>query len=168
MELKIRYESGFQTLTLEEADKIQLAKCLCVEIDGLEADEIDVVVQHAFDETFNQPEYNNWHRYYRHIGYTAAKEDEDGHPVDPNVPLMKEMVEPWTLNYMDESIERDFNREKLIEKLRDVLKPKQADMVITIQVDGWSVEEYAELIGDTPNNVSHRYRRALKKLQKYF
>lgn len=168
MELKIRYENGFQTLSLGEADTIQLAKCLCVEIDGLDADEIEIVVQDAFDDEFNDPEYKNWRKNYRHRGYTAAKEDEDGHSVDPNVPLMKEMVEPWTLNYMDESIERDFNREKLIEKLRDVLKPDAADMVISIQVDGWSVEEYAELIGDTPNNVSHRYRRALRNLKKYF
>ena len=31
-----------------------------------------------------------------------------------------------------------------------------------------TVEEYAESIGDNANNVSHRYRRALKKLEKIF
>ena len=35
-------------------------------------------------------------------------------------------------------------------------------MLIAIILDGKTVAEYADLIGDTPNNVSHRYRRAIK------
>jgi DNA-directed RNA polymerase specialized sigma24 family protein len=41
-------------------------------------------------------------------------------------------------------------------------------MVIAIALDGYTVGEYAELIGDDSNNVSHRYRRAIKKLKKVF
>lgn len=41
-------------------------------------------------------------------------------------------------------------------------------MLIAIILDGMTVAEYADLIGDTPNNVSHRYRRAINNLKKVF
>lgn len=47
------------------------------------------------------------------------------------------------------------------------VKPEQADMLIAIIFDGMTVAEYAESIGDTANNVSHRYRRAINKLKKF-
>lgn len=49
-------------------------------------------------------------------------------------------------------------------KLHEVLKPAVADMVVAIALDGYTVSEYAESIDDGPNNVSHRYRRAINKL----
>lgn len=52
--------------------------------------------------------------------------------------------------------------------IRSHLTPAQADMVIAIALDGYTVGEYAERIDDEPNNVSHRYRRAINKLKKVF
>ena len=53
-------------------------------------------------------------------------------------------------------------------KVREVLKPNIADMVIVIALDGQTVAEYAASIGDKANNVSHRYRRAINTLKKVF
>ena len=39
-------------------------------------------------------------------------------------------------------------------------------MAIAIALNDVKAEDYAKSIGDTPNNVSHRYRRVLKKLNK--
>lgn len=36
------------------------------------------------------------------------------------------------------------------------------------ELDGMTASEYAQSIGDEPNNVSHRYRRAINKLKKSF
>ena len=41
-------------------------------------------------------------------------------------------------------------------------------MVVAIALDGQTVAEYAASIGDEANNVSHRYRRAIKTLKKVF
>lgn len=41
-------------------------------------------------------------------------------------------------------------------------------MMIAIILDGYSVNEYARKIGDHPNNVSKRYNRAKKKLEKIY
>ena len=39
---------------------------------------------------------------------------------------------------------------------------------IAIALDGYTVGEYAASIGDDSNNVSHRFRRAIRKLKKVF
>ena len=49
--------------------------------------------------------------------------------------------------------------------LRRVLKPDYADMIIAVHLDGLSLIEYAAMIGDKPNNGSHRLQRAEKKLK---
>jgi DNA-directed RNA polymerase specialized sigma24 family protein len=41
-------------------------------------------------------------------------------------------------------------------------------MVIAIALDGYTVGEYAASIDDDANNISHRYRRAINKLKKFF
>ena len=61
-----------------------------------------------------------------------------------------------------------FEYEERCKKIRAAVKPAQAEMLISIALDGMTVADYAELIGDKPNNVSHRYRAALKKLEKSF
>lgn len=49
-----------------------------------------------------------------------------------------------------------------------MLKPKVAAMAAALVLDGYTVEGYAEEIGDKANNVSHRWVRLKKKiLNKY-
>ena len=67
-----------------------------------------------------------------------------------------------------DGVHNQLEYEECCETLRNLLKPAQADMVIAIALDGYTVGEYAERIDDEPNNVSHRYRRAINKLKKVF
>ena len=67
-----------------------------------------------------------------------------------------------------DGVHNQLEYEECCETLRSLLKPAQADMVIAIALDGYTVGEYAERIDDEPNNVSHRYRRAINKLKKVF
>ena len=67
-----------------------------------------------------------------------------------------------------DGVHNQFEYEESCETLRSLLKPAVADMVIAIVLDGLTVSEYAERIDDEPNNVSHRYRRAINKLKKVF
>ena len=61
--------------------------------------------------------------------------------------------------------ERRDSYQEQCEMLRRVLKPDYAEMIIAVHLDGLSLIEYAAMIGDKPNNVSHRLQRAEKKLK---
>ena len=67
---------------------------------------------------------------------------------------------------IDKDKQHDY--EACCDRIRALVKPAQADMLIAIILDGMTVAEYADSIGDTPNNVSHRYRRAINNLKKVF
>ena len=67
-----------------------------------------------------------------------------------------------------DGVHNQLEYEECCETLRSLLKPAQADMVIAIALDGYTIGEYAAEIGDDANNVSHRYRRAINKFKKVF
>ena len=60
------------------------------------------------------------------------------------------------------------NYEETCRRIRKVLKPDAANLVITVALDGVPIKEYARLHNEDQSAVSHRYRRALKKIKKYF
>lgn len=172
MKLKIRYENEFQTIELDAKATEQMWVTLSIESDSdVTQEEKEQLIQEEWDKQFNRPEYNVYHRETRHIdptpkrkkmngraGYICAEDD------DKSFDIMD------YLNTYDptEDYEKDFEYEACCERIRVAVKPKQADMLIAIILDGMTVAEYAEKIGDEPNNVSHRYRRALNNLKKSF
>lgn len=77
MKLKIRYENAYQTIEVSEADKDKLWISLSLEGEGLTSEEQEKKIQQAFEERFNRPEYNNWHKFDRHRGESRAKPGKD-------------------------------------------------------------------------------------------
>ncbi|WP_373207870.1 hypothetical protein [Clostridium paraputrificum] len=169
MKLKIRYENEFQTIELDAKATEEMWVTLSIETDGaVTQDEKEQLIQEEWDKQFNRPEYNSWHKADRHRGYSCAKSDDEDEEMDDSEPLMKEVRDPSI--FLKDEIERNnkMDYEMYCEKIRAAVKPAQAEMLISIALDGMTVADYAELIGDKPNNVSHRYRAALKKLEKSF
>lgn len=172
MKLKIRYENEFQTIELDAKATEEMWVTLSIETDGVVTqDEKEQLIQEEWDKQFNRPEYNVYHRETRHIDPTPKKKRMDGknryisaEPDDKSFNIMD------YLNTYDptEGYCNKFEYEECCKRIRAVLKLAHAEMLIAIILDGMTVEEYAETIGDTANNVSHRYRRALKKLEKVF
>lgn len=172
MKLKIRYENEFQTIELDAKATEQMWVTLSIEADeDMTQSEKEQLIQDEWDKQYNRPEYNVYHRETRHIdptpkrkkmngraGYICAEDD------DKSFDIMD------YLNTYDpaEDYEKDFEYEYCCKQIRAAVKPKQADMLIAIILDGMTVAEYAEKIEDEPNNVSHRYRRALNNLKKSF
>lgn len=172
MKLKIRYENEFQTIELDAKATEQMWVTLSIESDSdVTQEEKEQLIQDEWDKQYNRPEYNVYHRETRHIdptpkrkkmngraGYICAEDD------DKSFDIMD------YLNTYDptEDYEKNFEYEACCERIREAVKPKQADMLIAIILDGMTVAEYAEKIEDEPNNVSHRYRRALNNLKKSF
>ena len=69
MKLKVRYENEFQTIELDAKSMDEMWVSLSLE-DGenLTQEEKENMIQDAFEEMFNKPEYNNWHKFDRHRG----------------------------------------------------------------------------------------------------
>lgn len=172
MKLKVRFEEKFQTIELDEQATQEMWITLSIEADeDMTQEEKEQLIQDEWDKQFNRPEYNVYHRETRHIDPTPKRKRMDGRvgyicaePDDKSFDIMD------YLNTYDpkEDYGNKFEYDECCKKIRAAVKPAQAEMIIAIALDGMTVADYAELIGDKPNNVSHRYRATLKKLEKSF
>lgn len=166
MKIKMRYENAYQTIEVETQE---LEEWLNISISVDESKEAyEKRLQQEIEVQFNRPDYNNWHQHNRHSGNSKAEPNEETGELDTSEPLMEEVINP-PIFYKD-TIEHEnrWGHESVCRALHEVLKPKAVEMVMAIIFEGHSVESYAKKIGDKPNNVSHRYRRAINKLKEYF
>lgn len=170
MELKIRYENEYQTITLTQEDTDSLWISLSLDGDGLSREEKEHRIQEAWEERFNRPDYNCWHKLARHTDPAPKARllnGKTGHV---------KMDEDSNFEMMDHLAVSDFNTEEaaredealLRERIRSVLKPDYAEMIIAIHLDGMKPGEYAVSIGEKPNTLNHRLQRAEKKLREIF
>lgn len=168
MKLKIRYDETVQTLDLDEKATEQLWVSLTLEGEGLSDGEKEQKIQEAFDIQYNRPEYNNWHKFDRHRGYSRAQ--SSAHDAEDD----NETSEPLMSEVADDRIfrkdELDRNEKESYEAtcgwVRKVLskKPEWADAFISVRIDGESIREYAARIGADENNITQKLKRAEKKL----
>ncbi len=166
MEVKMRYENAYQTIEVETKE---LEEWLNISITDDESESAyEKRIQKEIEIQFNRPDYNNWHKFDRHRGNSKAQTNEEIDELDTSEPLMDEVMDSRI--FCRDTIEREnqWEYEFICTKLRKALGADQANMVISIILDGQTVAEYAASIGDKSNNVSHRYRRAINKLKKVF
>ena len=160
MKLKIRYENEFQTIELDAKTIEEMRIILSIDVDeAMTQEEKEQLIQDEWDKQFNRPEYNNWHKESRHIDPTPKRKRMDG-----RVGYICADEDDSSFDIMDyinsydptEDYSNKFEYEERCNKIRAAVKLAQAEMLIAIIFDGMTVEEYAESIGDTANNVSHR------------
>ncbi|MDH4615078.1 hypothetical protein [Listeria innocua] len=168
MRLSVRYDNKFQIIELNEKETEEMWISLSLEGDELPNSDKERLIQDAFNEKFNKPEYNNWHKFDRHKGYSIAKPNADGQECDTSEPLMKEVVDDRV--FRKDEIERSFQDEyeSVCQWIRTTLGKKQdwADMFIAVRIDGMSIREYASSIGIDENNITQKLKRATQKLRK--
>lgn len=170
MKIKMRYENVYQTIEVENAE---MEKWLNISISEEESqDDYEKRIQEEIEIRFNRPDYNNWHKHDRHISVATMRSRDGEVEVNSEEAVMSKAVDSsiYTKDFdeLDARFDREYQYDYYSNFIRENLKPNAADMVIAIVLDGLTVGEYAEKINDTPNNVSHRYRRAIKKLKKVF
>lgn len=171
MRLKIRYDDGFQTLVLDTEETEGLWVSLDLETDAeLTQEEKEKRIQAAFDEQFNKPEYNCWHKFNRHRGYSKAQpgKDDTEEDVDTTEPLMSEVADERI--FLKDEIARAEKEEyeAVCQWIRETLvkKPKWAAAFIAVRIDGMSVNDYAASIGVADASVVSKWlTRATKKLK---
>jgi len=107
-------------------------------------------------EEWNRQEFNAWRRHHRYID-SSSTFYEEGEQVDVlNTVADKSQVEEY---------QRQEDYDDICQKIHQVLKREQADMIIAICLDGMAVKDYADKIGDQLKNVSKRFNRAKKILR---
>ena len=168
MRLSIRYENQFQSIELNEEEIQELWFSLSLEGEDLEKDEKEKLIQKTFDEKFNKPEYNIWHRETRHLTTPKKRFNADGDEYDTSEPLMKEVADNRI--FRKDEIERanQDEYEAVCLWIRKTLGKKQdwADMFIAVHIDKMSIREYATSIGASENNITQKLKRAKQKLRK--
>ena len=177
MKIRVRYDNQITCIDVPEEDFT-----LMIQADYDErraaADDPSTVQprspQEIFEERFNRPDYNNWHRHWRHTDDNAIPRRLDhkvgfilDHPDDAwnHGGRSHFDVDAFPDTDGKHAADRQDNYQEQCEMLRRVLKPDYAEMIIAIHLDCLSLTEYAAIIGDKPNNVSHRLQRAEKKLK---
>ncbi len=167
MRLSIRYENQFQSIELNEEETQEMWVSLSLEGENLEKEKL---IQKTFDEKFNKPEYNIWHRETRHLTTPKERFNDDGDEYDTSEPLMKEVADDRI--FRKDEIERAYqdDYEGVCKWIRTALGKKQdwADMFIAVRIDGMSIREYASSIGVNENNITQKLKRATKKLQEEY
>jgi len=177
MKIRIRFDNQITSLDVPEEDFTLMIQTDYDQCRAAADDPSSIKPrspQEIIEERFNRPDYNNWHRHWRHTDDDAIPRRLDhkvgfigDHPDDAglhgerthfDVDAFPDMAGQYV------AVQRDSYQEQCA-MLRSVLKPDYAEMIIAIHLDGLSLIEYAAMIGDKPNNVSHRLQRAEKKLK---
>ena len=168
MKLKIRYDDVYQTVELNEKETEQLWVSLDLEGETLSQEEREALIQEAWEEQFNKPDYNSWHKSTRHRGYSKVLGNEEDIEADADFePLMEEVADDRIFRRDELDREEQESYDSICQWVREVLikKPEWADAFIAIRLDGESIREYAARIGVDENNITQKLKRAEKKLR---
>lgn len=164
MKLKIRYENEFQTIELDAKAIEEMWVSLSIEADeDMTQEEKENIIQEAFEERFNKPEYNNWHKFNRHRGNLKKQfrqDDEEGDESDG--------IDTVADNSQEEERNSQYEYEDLCLRIRKALKSEYADVIIAVCLDDMTPEEYAQRNGLKRDAVYKRLQRAKKKMREIF
>ena len=170
MKLRVRYENEIQEIELDSEATRQMWVSLSLEGEGLSDEETESRIQEAFDEQYNRPEYNVWHRETRHIDPTPKRKRMDGRkgyiqadPEDTGFDIMD-----YLLSGTDDH--SDLEYEEICSWVRSALikKPEWAEAFIAVRIDGMTIREYAAEVGESENNITQKLNRAAKKLKEVY
>lgn len=161
MKLKVRYDNEFQIIELDEQSMQEMWVSLSLgDSSDLTQEEREKLIQEAFDEQYNRPEYNSWHKFDRHRGSVNKpfrKDDEDADNGD-GIEYIPDCSQ------LEERIRRD-EYDAVCQQLREVLKPEYADVLIAVILDDMTPEEYATKNNEKRDAVYKRLQRAKKKIK---
>ena len=85
MRFSVRYEEKIQTIELNDEETKQMWVSLSLVGEGLSKSNKERLIQDAFNDKYNKPEYNNWHKFDRHRGMLKKpfrKDDESEDATD--------------------------------------------------------------------------------------
>lgn len=170
--MKVRYDESVQTIDLDAAATQELWVSLSLEGDDLTQDEKERLIQEEWEKKFNRPDYNSWHKFDRHRGYSKAQPGKDSieDEIDSSEPLMDEVADDRIFRKYEIEYEKKEDYEAVCRWVRKILvkKPEWADAFIAVYLNDESIRNYAARIGADENNITQKLKRAKKKLRENY
>ncbi|MBS4761158.1 hypothetical protein KG089_00380 [Carnobacteriaceae bacterium zg-ZUI252] len=185
MKIKMKYDTAEVEM---DVDVNELTGWLSIEIMEEESeDELQKRIQEEIDKQYNRPDYNNWHTHNRHIGYSKSvfedvKDSKDS--VDHfKEPLIDEVRDSriFYKSQMEHEEHQEYT-ECCALLAKHIQKPELLDLFIKVALEDYTLREmamlqhpkekwmsdndYKKLIAKEENNLSHKWRRLRKKLEK--
>ena len=169
MKLKVRYDESVQTIDLDAKAMEELWVSLSLDGEGLAQGEKEQMIQDAFDVQYNRPDYNCWHKFWRHHGESKAKPGDEEDEADTSEPLMSEVADDRIFRKDELAREEREGYETVCQFVREACgrKTDWAEMFIAVRIGGMSVNDYAAQVDANPSNISPQLDRAAHKIEKF-
>lgn len=171
MKVVIRYETERVTFNLSDEEAKQMGCCVNIDLESIPEDERQSKLQEACDEQFNRPDYNNWHKYWRHQGESKAQPNDEGEELESSEPLMSEVADDRIFRKDEIERNRKESYDAVCQWIRQILKPEVAEAFIATKIDGSTIRDYVtekakpgDDIAKLENNLSKKLTRAAEKL----
>ncbi len=168
MLLKIHNEDKTTGLELTCKDVEQLRYIFSID-KKLNQIEKEKKVQETFDINFNRPEYNNWHKFNRHRWdfFYNETEEEDSFSLDEKIAGYVTDDQIFFKSFTEIELKESYD---FVNQLIHSILPRKkdwADAFMAVRIKGYSINDYASLVGQSPNNITQKLKRATKKIKKY-
>ena len=160
MQIQIRYDNRFQTVEVTEQECAPMIRADYEERLAVAEDPSGVqprTMQEIFDERFNKPEYNNYHKYRRHTSSLDAYDFESAIFADLTANLAADVEWKEMICALDAAIR--------------TLQPQQQEMIRRVFYARERITDIARADGVSHNAVHNRLQKihtALKKEMVYF
>lgn len=171
MKVVIRYETERVTFNLSDEETKPLGGCVNIDLESVPEDERQSKLQEACDKQFNRPDYNNWHKFWRHQGDSKAQSDDEGEELESSEPLMSEVADNRIFRRDEIERNRKDSYDAVCQWICKILKPEVADAFIATKIDRVTIRDYVtkrakprEDIAKLDNNLSKKLTRAAEKL----
>ncbi|MEK5392992.1 sigma-70 family RNA polymerase sigma factor [Margalitia sp. FSL K6-0131] len=163
MRFSVRYEEKIQTIELNDEETEQMWVSLSLVGEGLSKSNKERLIQDAFNDKYNKPEYNNWHKFDRHRGMPKKpfRKDNESEDATDHMDYLPDNTHEVARNKKEDY-------EYYCEIIRSILKPKHSEPFIAVYLDGMTMTEYAKREGVSKSAISHRLDTAKKNLRKVF
>ncbi|MFM1524789.1 MULTISPECIES: hypothetical protein [Helcococcus] len=177
--LIIRYENTKQEVLVDMEEMKDF-----LNVDLVDDEDLQEKIQEEFNKEFNRPEYNNWHKFNRHRGYSKKKADSETGILESYEPLIEEILDERIFNKNESAYQKEKEIKEIEVAIREyfVNKKEWAELFIQIKFhdvpireyarkttkreDGMTDKEYKKLLDRVENNISKKLNRATKKLKK--
>lgn len=111
-------------------------------------------MQEACDGQLNRPDYNNWHKFWRHHGESKVQPDDEGEEQDSSEPLMSEVADDRIFRKDEIGCDHKESYDTVFQWIRRVLrKPAIADAFIATKIDGVTIRPNYSGQGTTINRL---------------
>ena len=168
MLLKVRYEDKITGLeiTCKDVEKLIVLFSIDKKLGQIEKEK---QIQEAFNVNFNRSEYNNWHKFNRHrcnFFYIDTDED-DSTSFDESIynNVSNKLIFSKTSKEID--FIESYNYVNQLIHFILLKKIDWAEAFIAVRIKGYSINHYASLVGQSPNNITQKIKRATKKIKKF-